>query len=62
MVRVVRALRRPEAPKYVVVATVEGGGFGADTAAPAVRDIYNQIFGVKARDVQSASSTATGPG
>ncbi len=49
-------------PKYVVIATIEQGGFGADTAAPAVRDIYNQIFGIHGRDVKTVSSAPTGPG
>jgi penicillin-binding protein 2 len=34
-------------PRYVVVATFESGGFGADTAAPAVRRIMAELFGVK---------------
>ena len=31
-------------PEYVVVATVEQGGFGAETAAPIVRDIMSRIY------------------
>jgi len=31
-------------PKYVVVATVEQGGFGAETAAPIVRNIMSRIY------------------
>ena len=34
-------------PRYVVVATFEHGGFGADTAAPAVRRILSTLFDVK---------------
>jgi penicillin-binding protein 2 len=34
-------------PKYVVVATFEDGGFGAETAAPAVKQILAELFGVK---------------
>jgi penicillin-binding protein 2 len=34
-------------PRYVVVATFEAGGFGADTAAPAVRRIMAELFGVQ---------------
>ena len=45
-------------PKYVVVVTVEGGGFGADTAAPAVRDILSQIYDVKPGDISEPTSTA----
>jgi penicillin-binding protein 2 len=31
-------------PRYVVVVLIEHGGFGADAAAPAARDIYSAIF------------------
>jgi penicillin-binding protein 2 len=34
-------------PKYVVVVLIEHGGFGAQTAAPAAREIYSALFGVK---------------
>ncbi len=37
------------APKYVVVAMVEQGGTGAQTAAPIVRKIYDGIFGLEGR-------------
>jgi penicillin-binding protein 2 len=33
-----------ERPRYVVVATVEQGGFGAETAAPIVRNIMSRIY------------------
>src|SRR5688572_13646637 len=33
-----------EKPEYVVVATVEQGGFGAETAAPIVRNIMGRIY------------------
>lgn len=33
-----------EQPEYVVVATVEQGGFGAETAAPIVRNIMSRIY------------------
>jgi penicillin-binding protein 2 len=46
-------------PKYVVVVTVEGGGFGADTAAPATRDILSQIYDVKPGEI-GTSTEATG--
>ena len=35
-------------PKYVVAVTFESGGFGAETAAPAARQILSELFGVKA--------------
>lgn len=44
-------------PKYVVVVTVEGGGFGADTAAPAARDILNAIFDVKPTQIKDTGGT-----
>jgi penicillin-binding protein 2 len=34
-------------PRYVVVATIEGGGFGAETAAPAVRQILTALLDVE---------------
>jgi len=33
-------------PRYVVAATIERGGFGAETAAPAVRQILTALFDV----------------
>jgi penicillin-binding protein 2 len=33
-----------QSPEYVVVATVEQGGFGAETAAPIVRNIMSRIY------------------
>ena len=43
-------------PKYVVVATFESGGFGAETAAPAVRSILGELFGVNSGDVPAGTS------
>ncbi len=40
------ALAPADDPKFVVVATVEQGGFGATTAAPAACQILSQIFNV----------------
>ena len=45
-------------PKYVVVSTIEGGGFGAETAAPAAREIWDQILGIHESDVDAVSDTA----
>ncbi|MDX6669973.1 MAG: penicillin-binding protein 2 [Solirubrobacteraceae bacterium] len=45
--------RRP----LVVAVTVEQGGFGAETAAPAARLILSEWFGVKKRLVRGASAT-----
>jgi len=44
-------------PKYVVVATFEAGGFGAETAAPAVESILGELFGVKADETEAGSSS-----
>jgi penicillin-binding protein 2 len=35
-------------PKYVVVVLIEHGGFGAEAAAPAAKEIYSALFHVKA--------------
>jgi uncharacterized protein (TIGR00369 family) len=37
-------------PRYVVVVLIEHGGFGAETAAPAARQIYSALFNVKPAD------------
>ncbi len=34
-------------PRYVVVVLIEHGGFGAQSAAPAAREIYSALFAVK---------------
>ena len=54
---VVRLLRRrtPARP-IVVVVTVEKGGFGADTAAPAARLILSQWFDVGDREFHAGTS------
>ena len=51
------ALAPADDPKYVVVATIERGGFGADAAAPAVRDILSQIFNVKSSQIEDTGGT-----
>lgn len=43
-------------PKYVVVATFEAGGFGAETAAPAVRTILSELLGVNSDSAPAGSS------
>ena len=45
-------------PKYVVVTTFERGGFGADTAAPAARDILMQALDLQGREVEDVSGEA----
>ena len=34
-------------PRYVVVVLIPHGGFGANAAAPAAKEIYSSIFHVK---------------
>jgi penicillin-binding protein 2 len=43
-------------PRYVVAVTIEGGGFGAETAAPAVRQILTPLL-----DVEDDGEIHTGP-
>ena len=38
-------------PKYVVAATDEAGGFGADTAAPMVRLILSELFNLNEKQL-----------
>jgi penicillin-binding protein 2 len=38
-------------PRYVVVAMVEQGGHGSTTAAPIVRQVIEQIYGIESADV-----------
>lgn len=46
----------PDRDPIVVVATVERGGFGADVAAPIVRLILSQYFGVKKQVVDGTQA------
>ncbi len=41
----------------VVAATVESGGFGAEAAAPAVRLILSQWYGVEKEIISGSSRT-----
>ena len=43
-------------PKYVVAVTFEAGGFGAETAAPAARQILSELMGVKAGEIQAGTA------
>jgi penicillin-binding protein 2 len=36
-------------PKYVIAVTIENGGFGAEAAAPAAKQIIGRLFNVKAK-------------
>jgi penicillin-binding protein 2 len=47
--------RNPDTKPIVVICTVENGGFGADSAAPAARLILSKWFGVQARLVRGTS-------
>jgi penicillin-binding protein 2 len=44
-------------PKYVVATTIEQGGFGVDTAAPAARAILNELLNVNPEKVEDVGST-----
>ena len=45
-------------PEVVVVATIERGGFGADAAAPAVKQILTDYFNVKPTEIDEVSDSA----
>ena len=53
---VVRGVVPAEDPQYIVVATVEQGGFGAETAAPIVRNIMSRIYRVPCQGPELGSS------
>lgn len=46
-------------PKYVVVCYVQGGGYGDQTSAPIVRQIFDRIFGVGSSPLQLGTNTST---
>jgi penicillin-binding protein 2 len=48
-------------PRYVVVATFEHGGFGVETAAPAVRRIMSVLFGIKDSGPSKGSTAGVNP-
>jgi len=48
----------PDQPQYVVVALIEEGGFGADTAAPVVRRVIEALSGLPLTPIRVAGSTA----
>ena len=43
-------------PKYVVAVTIEQGGFGADSAAPATLEIFNELLDVKPGRIDSVEA------
>jgi cell division protein FtsI/penicillin-binding protein 2 len=45
-------------PEIVVAATIEQGGFGVDSAAPAAQEILNALLHVNASKVHAPGSTA----
>ena len=59
------ALAPADDPKVAVVYTIEGGGFGAETAAPAARELlyeYAQKYlSVSQRQIDEAAATPTAP-
>jgi penicillin-binding protein 2 len=44
-------------PKYVVVVTIEGGGFGAERAAPAARDILLPLLNLDEKDIEPVDTS-----
>ena len=50
------ALAPYDNPKYVVAVTIERGGFGADSAAPAARQILDQLLHVNEAKIQSVDA------
>ena len=46
-------------PRYVVAVTVENGGFGADTAAPAAKKIIAALFNAKVKNPGKVESGVT---
>lgn len=51
------ALAPYDDPKYVVAVTIESGGFGATTAAPAARDILDALLHVDPSKIDTVSSS-----
>ncbi|MDQ3572403.1 MAG: penicillin-binding protein 2 [Actinomycetota bacterium] len=47
-------------PQVVVAVTIERGGFGADSAAPAARRIFDEYFDFKPRELGDSSQSTTG--
>jgi penicillin-binding protein 2 len=45
-------------PRYVVAVTVENGGFGAETAAPAAKQIIGALFDVKVKNAGAVETAA----
>jgi penicillin-binding protein 2 len=50
------ALAPYDDPKYVVAVTIEGGGFGADAAAPATSEILTELLDVKPAKIDEVST------
>jgi len=46
-------------PEIVVVATLERGGFGADSAAPAVQEMLSEYFDVKPEEIDQVADPTT---
>lgn len=46
-------------PEIVVIVTIERGGFGAETAAPAAKAILSQYFKVGAREIEEVAAEPT---
>ena len=59
------ALAPADNPKVAVVYTIEKGGFGVDTAAPAAKEILEEYarnyLSVSQRQIDEAAATPTAP-
>jgi len=53
------ALAPADDPQYVVITTIERGGFGADAAAPAARAILSQLFDVGSKEITDVDDTVS---
>jgi penicillin-binding protein 2 len=56
------ALAPAHDPQYVVAVTIERGGFGAEAAAPATRQILTPLLDVKQRQIDAAEAGAAAGG
>jgi penicillin-binding protein 2 len=48
-------------PRYVVAVTVENGGFGAETAAPAAKKIIGALFNAKVKNAGAVPTAGAAP-
>jgi penicillin-binding protein 2 len=56
------ALAPANDPQYVVAVTIERGGFGAEAAAPAAKDILIPLLDIKPRQIESVEASGAPSG